>query len=249
MQTIYGINPVSELLKCSPEKIKRIIIPDEKLSERVCRLIESAKSAGRKIDIMDPREFQRISGHENVQKILAEVRNFEYADIDSVVDLMLDSGSRRIPVLVAADCITDPHNIGAVIRSIWFFGGAGLILTEDRSAHVNDTVIKASAGAAFLLPVVKVTNLARTLNCLKEQGISIAGSTADENGKSIFGIEKLTPHVIVAGSEGRGMRRLVREQCDYFIKIPSATGFESLNVSVFMGIYMFMCSQKQHFSK
>ena len=140
-------------------------------------------------------------------------------------------------LLLVLDGITDPHNLGACLRSADAFGAQAVIVPKDRSVGLNATAAKAASGAAETVPVITVTNLARTLADLKERGVWVLG--ADERGESLFSADVSGPVAWVLGAEGQGLRRLTRETCDRLIGIPLAGAVESLNVSVAAGICLY----------
>jgi 23S rRNA (guanosine2251-2'-O)-methyltransferase len=142
------------------------------------------------------------------------------------------------PMLLVLDGVTDPHNLGACLRSAEAAGVDAVIVPKDKSADLNATVRKVACGAAETMPFVRVTNLARTLEKLKQQGIWLYG-TAGEAAQSVFEVDLKGPVALVMGAEGKGMRRLTREHCDYLVNLPMAGAVSSLNVSVATGICLF----------
>lgn len=152
------------------------------------------------------------------------------------------------PLLLALDSIQDPHNLGAIIRSAVAAGVNGILLTKDRSAPITGTVIKISAGAAFHIDICRVTNLVNSFKLLKEHGIWIFGTTKDAS-QSIYDADLSVPACLVIGSEGKGLRPLVAQQCDLTISIPMQSSLDSLNASVAAGIFLFEIARQRNSKK
>lgn len=222
---IGGVNPVREALR------SRTVHPLElvyfRSDSRVRELVELA--AGRNIPARkESREaLTAILGHVHHQGVALKVSEFPYTDLDHLLDR---NPSEREP-LVVLDSVQDPQNLGAMMRSACFLGARGLIITRDRSAKVTSTVIKVSAGAASHLPVVQVTNLARTLERLKEVGLWIVGLEAGQT-VPIHEADLTVPLGLVIGNEQKGLRHLVRDHCDILAGIPSQGPVDSLNAAV-----------------
>ena len=161
-----------------------------------------------------------------------EVRTYDESDLDSLL-----AGKKDALVLVL-DCVQDPHNLGACLRTADAAGAHAVILPKDKSAPVSETVRRVSCGGADNVPIVRVTNLARAMDKLKELGIWLVG-TADEARQSIYEMDMKGPTGIVMGAEGQGMRRLTGEHCDFLVRIPMAGAVECLNVSVATGVCLF----------
>jgi 23S rRNA (guanosine2251-2'-O)-methyltransferase len=171
------------------------------------------------------------------QGVAALYRNPVAAKSEKELGVLLDSLDRA-PLLLVLDGITDPHNLGACLRSADAAGVDAVIIPKDKSATLNATVHKVASGAAETVPLFAVSNLARCLESLQRRGIWLVG-TADETGKSLFDQDLTGALALVMGSEGRGLRRLTRERCDYLVAIPMAGKLSSLNVSVATGVCLF----------
>jgi 23S rRNA (guanosine2251-2'-O)-methyltransferase len=229
-EIIAGRNPVVEALRaevpCTALYVALNIDADDRVSEAV-RI-----AADRGVSILEvPRdELDRKTGGAVHQGLGLQVPPFEYAHPDDVLAAARDSGDA--PLLVALDGVTDPRNLGAVIRSAAAFGAHGVLLPSRRSAGMTAVAWRTSAGAAAKLPVAVATNLTRQLRSWASDGLMIAGLDADGS-VDIDALELATePLVVVVGSEGRGLSRLVRETCDVTVSIPMASGVDSLNASV-----------------
>lgn len=162
--------------------------------------------------------------------------------------LALLETAKKPPLLLILDCVQDPHNLGACIRSADAAGGMAVVIPRDRAAPLTETVRSVSRGASDNLPVVQVTNLARTMDKLKQAGIWLAGSTDDAE-KTIYETDLSGPLAIVMGSEGDGLRRLTREKCDFLVRIPMFGSVECLNVSVAAGVCLFEAIRQRNLRK
>jgi 23S rRNA (guanosine2251-2'-O)-methyltransferase len=162
----------------------------------------------------------------------AEIRLYEDGDLESLL------ADKPDPLVLVLDCVQDPHNFGACLRTADAAGVAAVIVPKDKSAPITDTVIRVSCGGAENVPIVRVTNLSRAMDKLKQLGIWLVG-TADETNKSLYDLDLKGPIGIVMGAEGTGMRRLTEEKCDFLARIPMAGKVECLNVSVATGVCLF----------
>jgi 23S rRNA (guanosine2251-2'-O)-methyltransferase len=203
--------------------------------ERLMPVLNELTQIGVSIQQMNRKTLDDKAHGANHQGIIAKVKpakQLNENDLDSILSLHAQ------PLLLILDGVTDPHNLGACLRNADAAGVAAVIVPKDRSAPLTATVSKVACGAAETVPLVRVTNLARTMRALQEQGIWIAG-TAGEATHDIYQAKLDGPLAIVMGAEGDGMRRLTRETCDDLIKIPMAGSVSSLNVSVASGICLF----------
>ena len=196
-------------------------------------LVARAEAAGCPIRAADAQRLRELAGTEHHQGVVAIV---DAATPHVTLEDVLDAAAEP-PLLLVLDGVTDPHNLGACLRSADAFGAHAVIVPKDRAVGMNATVAKAASGAADTIPVITVTNLARALRDLKERGVWILG--ADAGGESLFDAEVAGPVAWVLGAEGSGLRRLTRELCDRIVGIPLAGVVESLNVSVAAGICLY----------
>jgi 23S rRNA (guanosine2251-2'-O)-methyltransferase len=231
---VAGRNAVVEALRAAVPALKLHIAPG---LDRDDRLIESAKLAGEhEIALVETsrQQLDRITGGAPHQGIALEVRPYEYIHPDDLLARVLENAEP--PLVVALDSVTDPHNLGAVVRSAAAFGAHGVLLPERRAVGVTPSAWKASAGALARVPVARATNLVRTLTTYAEAGLMIAG--LDGDGEIDLDALELAagPLIIVVGAEGKGLSRLVRERCDLTVRIPLSGPVESLNASVAAGI-------------
>ncbi|GAA3969601.1 23S rRNA (guanosine(2251)-2'-O)-methyltransferase RlmB [Allohahella marinimesophila] len=241
---VYGIHAVASLLSHRPEAILRLCVrndkPSQKLAELLGQIDEAVKASNGQLQVSrvdGPVLDDMVPGVH--QGVVAEVRPLQEqgeSALDELLDRWNDSAS---PLrLLVLDGVTDPHNLGACLRSACAAGVAAVIMPKDRSASLTAVARKVAVGAAELVPVIRVTNLARTLGLIQQYGVWIAGADGEAE-NSIFQLKLPDRVAFVLGSEGRGMRRLTRESCDQLFSIPMPGAIESLNVSVACGVTLF----------
>lgn len=236
---IAGRNPVLEALK-SGREIDKIFIKKGQPDGSLRPLVKKARDRGIIISEVDKKKLDELSGGENHQGVVAFVSEIKYKTIDDILKIAEDRGES--PFVIILDRITDPHNIGAIIRTAECAGAHGVIMPKRASAPINEIVAKTSAGAVEYANICKVTNLASAIDTLKEKGLWITG--ADMNGESMYDIDFTGGVGLVIGSEGEGISRLVREKCDFIASIPMKGEVSSLNASVAAGILMYEVVRK-----
>ncbi|MBZ3907905.1 23S rRNA (guanosine(2251)-2'-O)-methyltransferase RlmB [Streptomyces brasiliscabiei] len=243
-EMVVGRNPVVEALRegvpASTLYVQQFIDNDERVREA---LQLAAERGG--INLMEaPRpELDRMTNGLNHQGLVLQVPPYEYAHPEDLVAAAYDEGED--PLIVALDGVTDPRNLGAVVRSVSAFGGHGVVVPERRAAGMTAGAWKTSAGTAARTPVARCTNLTRALEAYKKAGVVVVGLAAD--GESEIGdLEALGgPVVIVVGSEGKGLSRLVGETCDFRVRIPMPGGAESLNAGVAAGVVLYEAARRR----
>ena len=233
MEVIYGINPLMEALKSEGEEIQSLLIAKGREGEIIGKLHALASERGIPVLYRKREELDRLVGNTFHQGVAGIRREFHYATVEEIVARRRSGAWGDLIILL--DGITDPQNLGALIRTGHCFGVNGFIIPENRSASLTAAVLKTSAGAMLHTPVAMVVNLARTIDFLKEQGFWIYGADVEGNSDSLI-FEKTNRVVLVMGSEGKGIRPLVRKKCDYLVSIPMKGKIDSLNVSVAAGI-------------
>jgi len=234
-EIVYGLHAVTTLLQRNPEKVTEIWVQQGRQDKRMEKVIHLAMDHG--IQILDANKGQlnqRVEG--NHQGIIAFRQASEKLSEKHLHDIL--DNIEGTPLILVLDGVTDPHNLGACLRTADAAGAHLVIAPKDKSAPLNATASKVACGAAEAVPYIQVTNLARTLKELQERNIWIAG-TAGEASESIYQSKLDGPLAIVMGAEGKGMRRLTREHCDFLINIPMAGEVSSLNVSVATGVCLF----------
>jgi 23S rRNA (guanosine2251-2'-O)-methyltransferase len=235
-ETVVGRNPVLECLRAKVPATALHVVVGVTADERVTESVRLAADAGIAIIEVPRQELDRITGGVPHQGVALTVPPYQYTDPD---DLLTNSQQPPAPaLLVALDGVTDPRNLGAIIRSAAAFGANGVLLPQRRSAGVTAVAWRTSAGAAARIPVARANNLTRTLRSAADAGLTIIGLDA-EGATSLDDFTQATdPTVLVIGAEGRGLSRLVRDSCDLVVSIPMESAVESLNASVAAGIVL-----------
>jgi 23S rRNA (guanosine2251-2'-O)-methyltransferase len=234
---VYGLHAVNAALERAPERVLELWIAQARHAEaRVRELMERAQRAGVHIHAAAPDALLKLVGDVVHQGAVAAMRPLKGWDEHDLIGLL--DGLKVDPLLLVLDGVTDPHNLGACLRTADAAGAHAVVIPKDRAATLDGVARKVAAGAAEFIPVVSVTNLARTLEALKQRGVWIVG-TEGEAAQSLYSADFRRPLALVLGAEGSGMRRLTREKCDFLVRIPMAGHMESLNVSVAAGIALF----------
>jgi len=234
MNYIYGINAVAEALKARGRSFEWVGVLKERHDLRLQRVVEECRRNGVAVRFLSRPELDRMAGNNAHQGVVAVTSGKQYNDLDDVVAAKRGHYS----LIVVLDGIEDPHNLGAILRTADASGADGVVIPERRAAGVTATVTKASAGASEHLPIAKVTNIARTLEELKEKNLWIVG--LDERGKQNYdALDYNMDCAIVLGSEGKGVHDLVARKCDFLVSIPMLGKVPSLNVSVAAGVMLY----------
>jgi 23S rRNA (guanosine2251-2'-O)-methyltransferase len=234
-EPIFGLHSVQAVLKSAPQRIQQLLVLRGRQDQRLQKLLASAQRQEIPVKLMERKELDALVDG-NHQGVVALATPGEIQDEKFLFSLV--DGLEDVPFLLVLDGVTDPHNLGACLRTAEAAGVQAVIAPKDNSASLNAVARKVACGAAEVLPYVAVTNLARTLKQLQERGLWITG-TAGEAEKSVYDSDLRGPLVLVMGAEGGGMRRLTRETCDHLINIPMAGDISSLNVSVATGVCLF----------
>ena len=235
-ELLIGIHPVAAALKSAPGQLSRLIIALETGNPRVKELEQQARSLGVRIEHEARAALDRRSSGERHQDVLAEYRPNRLWGERDIAALL--SSIEGVPFILVLDGIQDPHNLGACLRTAEAAGMHMVILPKDRSAALTPVARRAACGAAEVLDIVWVTNLARVLRHLKEAGVWLAAASDDAEAE-IYDTDLRGPLALVMGGEGQGLRRLTEELCDYHVRIPMLGTVSSLNVSVATAICAF----------
>ncbi|WP_334149949.1 23S rRNA (guanosine(2251)-2'-O)-methyltransferase RlmB [Microbacterium sp.] len=237
-EVVTGRNSVLEALRAKIPATAFYIAQRVEMDDRVKEMLSIATHRGIPVMEVTRQELDRMAGFDGVhQGVAIKVPPYEYAHPQDLLEQVIDRG--QVPLFVALDGITDPRNLGAVIRSAAAFGGHGVILPQRRSAGVNSAVWKTSAGAVARTPVALATNLTTLLKEFKKQGVFILGLAGDGD-VSLPALQLADrPVVIVAGSEGKGLSRLVRDTCDQIVSIPISAATESLNAGIATSVALY----------
>ncbi|KFX19177.1 23S rRNA (guanosine(2251)-2'-O)-methyltransferase RlmB [Pectobacterium betavasculorum] len=234
-EIIYGIHAVKALLERDPQRFLEVFVLKGRDDRRLQPVIAELEAQGIVIQVANRQWLDKQAEDAVHQGIVAKVkegRKYQENDLPAMLDHL------ETPFLLILDGVTDPHNLGACLRNADGAGVHAVIVPRDRSAQLNATVKKVACGAAETVPVISVTNLARTMRLLQERNIWIVG-TAGEADHTLYQSKLIGPLALVMGAEGEGMRRLTREHCDELISIPMAGSVTSLNVSVATGVCLF----------
>ena len=235
LEQVYGVHAVEALLRHHPRRVKQLWLAEGRQDPRVQTLVELATRQRISVGQRERRELDEWA--EGVhQGVVAEVSPSQVWG-EAMLEELLDR-HEGVPLLLVLDGVTDPHNLGAGLRTADAAGALAVVVPKDKSATLNATVRKVACGAAEVMPLVAVTNLARTLEKLQKRGLWVVG-TAGEADQEIYQQDLRGPLVLVMGAEGKGMRRLTREHCDFLVKLPMAGSVSSLNVSVAAGVCLF----------
>ena len=235
-EMIYGIHAVQELLERDPQRFLEVFVMKGREDRRLMPLIAELEQMGIVIQVANRQWLdEKVEGavHQGIIARVREGRQYQENDLPALLENL-----EQPPFLLILDGVTDPHNLGACLRSADAAGVHAVIVPRDRSAQLNATAKKVACGAAETVPLIRVTNLARTMRFLQEQNVWIVG-TAGEADHNLYQSKMTGPMALVMGAEGDGMRRLTREHCDELISIPMAGSVSSLNVSVATGICLF----------
>jgi len=237
---LFGFHAVTSRLRQDPASISHLYLRHDRTDARAQALLDQAKLAGIGIEPVDNAKLDELVGHHRHQGVAAKAAPPKHAvAIEDVLDTLHEPA-----FLLILDGVTDPHNLGACLRSADAFGVHAIIVPKDRAVGVNATVAKVASGAADTVPVIAVTNLARTMRELKARGIWLVGADADAP-ESLFTADLSGPLAWVLGAEGSGLRRLTRESCDRIVGIPLSGMVASLNVSVAAGVCLFATRQRR----
>jgi 23S rRNA (guanosine2251-2'-O)-methyltransferase len=233
---IGGIHAVAAVLDNDPTALLELMVAREARNPRLDELMAQARSAGVAVQRAPRATLERLGAGVRHQDVLASVRERPAPDERSLPELVAQAGANAL--FLVLDGVTDPHNLGACLRSAAAAGVTAVVVPKDRSAPLNAAARKAAAGGAEIVPLVRVTNLARAMETLKQAGVWTVG-LAGEATEDLYRRDLRGPLALVLGAEGEGMRRLTGERCDFLVRIPISDRMESLNVSVAAGVCLF----------
>ena len=230
-KVLFGFHAVGVRLKTAPTSIIEIYVDPSRRDARMKQFLDRVREAGVRMIEADSLRIAKLAGSHGHQGVAARVQPVQQArSLDDLLD-QLEQGGAEAPLLLVLDGVTDPHNLGACLRVADGAGAHAVIAPKDHACGINATVAKVASGAAETVPYFMVTNMARTLNELKERNIWIIG-TSDDAPKTLYQVDLKGPVALVLGAEGPGMRQLTRKTCDELVSIPMRGAVESLNVSV-----------------
>ena len=233
-KVLFGFHAVTVRLKTAPESIQELHVDSTRRDARMRQFVDRAQAAGAKLVDSDGSRLDALAGNTRHQGVVARVTAVAMRhSLDEVLDDV-----KGPPLVLVLDGVTDPHNLGACLRVADGAGAHAVVAPKDHAVGLNATVAKVASGAAETVPYLMVTNLARSLNEMKERDIRIIG-TSDDAEATLYDLDLTGPVALVLGAEGDGMRQLTRKTCDELVRIPMAGAVESLNVSVAAGVCLY----------
>ncbi|HAK74407.1 MAG TPA: 23S rRNA (guanosine(2251)-2'-O)-methyltransferase RlmB [Sporomusaceae bacterium] len=232
---VAGRNSVAEVLK-SGRSINKILVAKGERHGAIKEIIGQARSQGLVVQEVDPAKLDQITEGMRHQGVVAMVAPVAYAELEDILGKAQESGEQ--PFIVLLDELEDPHNVGAILRTSDATGVHGVLLPKRRSSPLTATVAKTSAGAVEYVPVARIGNISQTLKKLKKQGLWVVGADMDGD-KNYYEADLTGPIVVVVGSEGQGMGRLTKEECDFVVRIPMKGKITSLNASVACSLLLY----------
>ncbi len=233
---LYGLHSVQAALDYSPKKIHQAWVDSGRQDKRLTQALDDLAALGIVPEKVDRKRLDRLADNNNHQGIVIEVEmpgELSESDLKTAVENLTETA-----LFLVLDNVQDPHNLGACLRTADATGVHGVIITKDNATGITPTVCKVASGAAETVPVYQVTNLARTLRWLKGEGLWIMGA-AGETAQTVYTTDFTIPMALVVGTEGKGLRRLTKEQCDVLVSVPMLGQVESLNLSVATGVLLY----------
>jgi 23S rRNA (guanosine2251-2'-O)-methyltransferase len=246
-QTLFGFHAVGARLRVAAPSIHALYVDEQRRDARMQQLLQRASGAGVVPQPCSAERLTQLAGTSRHQGVVARAERLQLAQhLDQTLDAL--SASAQPALLLVLDGVTDPHNLGACLRVADAVGAHAVIAPKDHAVGVNATVAKVASGAADTVPYLMVTNLARTLVQLRDEGIAVIGA-ADGVDTSYTQVDATGPIAWVLGAEGKGLRHLTRQRCQHIAAIPMAGAVESLNVSVAAGVVMFEAARQRQLAK
>jgi 23S rRNA (guanosine2251-2'-O)-methyltransferase len=243
MRVVYGLNPVRELLRAASAEVSELWLAEGGTRGAAFAELERlARAGGAKVRAAPRPKLDRLAGTDRHQGVVAVVAEFRYADVEAILARAKDAG--RPPLLVVLDGVEDPHNLGAIVRSAHALGAHGVVIPKDRAVGVTAAVAKASAGAVERCAIARVTNVTKCLEELKDAGVwSVA--LASDGERPLAALDLRGPIALVLGSEGEGLRPLVRKTCDFSASVPMTGEIDSLSVSASAAIALYEAARQR----
>lgn len=241
--TLYGIHAVETALRNDAGNLGQIWLDKRSHNKRLKALAQLAEEQGLRVAAADSGRLDKMAGHNRHQGVVAEYQQLTSWTENDLYDLL--DRLEATPFLLVLDGVTDPHNLGACLRTAEGAGVQAVIAPRDNASGITPTVRKVASGAAETLPFIQVTNLARTLDELKQRGIWLTGAS-DKASQTLYQADLQGPVALVMGAEGTGIRRLTEERCDFLVSIPMAGQVSSLNVSVATGVCLYEAVRQRH---
>ncbi len=247
IKVLFGFHAVTVRIKTDPKSVVEVYFDASRRDQRMRQFVSRTKEADVRLIEADSARLSKLCGSMGHQGVVAQAHDVEIAkSLDDLLD-RIDKDSDKTPLILVLDGVTDPHNLGACLRVADGAGVQAVIAPKDNAAGINATVAKVASGAAETVPYFMVTNLARTLNELKERNIWVIGTSEDAD-HTIYQTDLKGPVALVLGAEGLGMRQLTRKTCDELVSIPMSGAVESLNVSVASGVCLYEAMRQRSHS-
>lgn len=234
MGEIFGRNPVLEALKAGTT-INKLIVAKGEQKGSIQEILRLAKEQRVQVQLVERNKLDKMFAGQNHQGVAAQIATADYVDWQDMLQAAEEKGEDVL--LIILDELEDPHNLGAILRSVDAVGAHGVIIPKRRAVPLTDGVAKASAGAVEHVPVARVANIAQTIDELKKRGVWVAGASME--GREMYQQDLKGPLALVIGSEGKGISRLVGEKCDFMVSIPMQGKINSLNASVAAGLLLY----------
>jgi len=242
---IFGINPILEILKSTPERIQQVYLPVGDLKDKKALIYSLARYHNIKVHRIPASKFSFFVGDVSHQGVVGIISPYAYQSLESLLGNWRRTKEKALFLIL--DGVEDPRNFGAMVRSTHIAGVHGVIVAKHRSAPINEAAFKASAGAFAHTPVCRVTNIASTVEALKKEGVWIVGTEARAK-QSLFSFDFNLNVAIVIGGEGKGMHQLVKKHCDFLLSIPTRGKINSLNASIAAAVVLYEIIRQRHFS-
>ena len=236
LSKLFGLHSVQAALDYSPNKIHKAWVDSGRQDKRLAQAVDDLLALGIEPEKVDRKRLDRLADNNNHQGIVIEVEmpgELSESDLKTAVENLSEAA-----LFLVLDNVQDPHNLGACLRTADATGVHGVIITKDNATGITPTVCKVASGAAETVPVYQVTNLSRTLRWLKGEGLWIMGA-AGETAQTVYNADFTVPMALVVGAEGKGLRRLTKEQCDVLVSVPMKGQVDSLNLSVATGVLLY----------
>jgi len=233
---LFGLHSVQAALDYSPKKIHKAWVDSGRQDKRLGQALDDLVALGIEIEKVDRKRLDRLADNNNHQGVVIEVEmpsELSESDLKTAVENLTETA-----LFLVLDNVQDPHNLGACLRTADATGVHGVIVTKDNATGITPTVCKVASGAAETVPVYQVTNLSRTLRWLKGEGLWIMGAAGDTS-QGVYKTDFTAPMALVVGAEGKGLRRLTKEQCDVLVSVPMLGQVDSLNLSVATGVLLY----------
>jgi 23S rRNA (guanosine2251-2'-O)-methyltransferase len=241
-RVVFGVRPVEELCRARPRAVQVVYVAEGTRSPEIERAVQAAKERGISVEMRPRRLVAELAGEGVHQGLLAITGEFQYYQPADLLTAAVAAGEE--PLLVLLDGITDPHNLGAIVRSAEVLGAHGVIIPERGAAPVTPAAVKASAGATERLRIARATNLLKTIDGLRHRGVRVLGAGAGD-GERLDQVDLTGPVALVVGAEGKGMREAVARRCDGLFHIPQRGTVASLNASVAAGIALYEAARQR----